>query len=89
MGEAENGERRSDLAAAIHDLSKKIDALMAAFPGDDPGGHRRYHEVVIKRAEARAMLFEKLRFELVKWGLLGFLGWLVLIAWQAILKGPR
>lgn len=28
--------------------------LLGAFPGDDPDGHRKYHEAVIAREERRA-----------------------------------
>lgn len=82
------GERRSDLLQMLQRLEEKIDAVMAGFPGDDPLGHRRYHEADIERVKARTEFFRKLFFELSKYGLLGLSGWLFMLAWRAFLKGP-
>ena len=71
-------------------LAAEVASLMAkAFPEGDPDGHRRHHELVIEQAENRAKFWSKMTFELAKWGLVGFLGWLVLLVWQALVKGPR
>lgn len=73
----------SELAAAITKL------VNDSFPEGDPAGHRRYHEMSIKKAEAQAAFWEKLRVELAKWGLIGFIGWVLLHMWQAFVQGPR
>ena len=59
------------LAAEIAHLMNK------SFPQGDPEGHRAYHEASIKRAEANAEFWSKMRFEISKWGLIGFSGWFI------------
>lgn len=73
----------SALAAAIASLRSD------AFPDGDPDGHRRHHEALIKQAEARAQFWEKMKLELFKYGLIGFLGWAAIALWQAFLRGPK
>ena len=74
------------------DETKEIADAMAkvlkAFPGDDPDGHRRHHEAVIKEAEAKAAFWEKMKYELVRWGLIAFLGWAAYALWHSFLQGP-
>ena len=70
------------LSQHIHDetltLAEEIAHLMnKSFPQGDPEGHRAYHEASIKRAEANAEFWSKMRFEISKWGLIGFLGWFI------------
>lgn len=71
-------------------LAAAMDSLRSdAFPDADPDGHRRHHEALIKQAEARAAFWEKMKLELFKYGLLGFVGWAVFALWQAFLRGPK
>jgi hypothetical protein len=82
--------RRLDaLDAALAHIDSGLAGLKAGFPGDDPNGHRAYHESVIRRAEERADFWRKLNFELAKWGLLLFLAWLLIAGWKDFLKGPK
>lgn len=37
-------------------LEKLCNRFVDAIPGDDPEGHRRYHELVIQREEDRAAI---------------------------------
>jgi len=71
-----------ELAAEITKLMKE------AFPEGDPKGHRKHHEAVIAKAEARAAFWKKMLEEISKYGLLGFLGWLATVAWSAFVQGP-
>lgn len=87
--ERRTGERRADLLQMFERLEQKVDAFIAGFPDGDPDGHRRYHEAMIERAKAGTEFRRKLLFELTKWGLLGFTGWLCLSLWQAFLRGPK
>jgi hypothetical protein len=50
-------------------LTERMDDLSKGFPGGDWEGHRRYHEAVIKRMEARTDLYRELQSELAKKGL--------------------
>lgn len=60
-----------------------------AFPDGDPEGHRHHHEIVIAAAQRRLELWDMLKKETAKWGLLGFLAWAGYALWQAFLLGPR
>lgn len=90
------GEVSKELAQTREDMhqraklsSSQIEELRHAFPADDPAGHRAYHDEVIATARARKEFYQKLLFELAKWGLLGFIGWMVLAGWRDFLKGPN
>jgi hypothetical protein len=45
--------------------------------------------MAIKAAEAKAEFWEKMRFEIFRWGLIGFIGWVVVSLWKAALLGPK
>lgn len=60
-----------------------------AFPNGDPVGHCNWHEEEIDRIRSRKEFWKKMTFELAKWGLVGFLGWVVLQLWSGALKGPQ
>lgn len=84
------GELRRHTQEETNDIAKEIAKLMKeAFPEGDPDGHRKHHELVIAREEARAAFWQKMLFELSRVGLLGFLGWLGVLAWKAFLVGPK
>ena len=72
--------RRDELIATL---------MSEAFPAGDHEGHRRHHELVIKLAEEKAAFWKKMKEELVKYGLFGFLGWAVFALWAAFLSGPH
>ncbi len=63
--------------------------VQSAFPGGDMSGHRIYHEALIEQARARRDFWRKMTFELTKWTLIGFVGWIVVQAWIGLLKGPK
>ena len=97
---AQQNQKLDDLNEAVRDTANelrahadgetaRIAAIAAGFPDGDPDGHRRYHEAEIKRIERRADLWQKMRLELAKWGLIGFLGWAAVALWQQALKGPQ
>lgn len=83
----------ADTRNMIEDHMKGDDHLLgvirSAFPGDDPEGHRRYHEALIDEAVQRKEFWRKLFFEVSKYGLIGFLGWLFIQLWNGALKGPQ
>ncbi len=89
-------EVRNDLSQAREEMHRRAEGterqiveLRHAFPADDPVGHRAYHDEVINIARARKEFWQKLLFELAKWGLLGFLGWMLIAGWRDFLKGPQ
>lgn len=85
----ELGQAREELHRRAEMSSSQIEELRHAFPADDPAGHRAYHDEVIATARARKEFYQKLLFELAKWGLLGFVGWLFVSGWRDFLKGPN
>lgn len=52
----------------------RVDDLAKGFPGGDWEGHRRYHEAVIRKMEARTKFYDDLRADLAKKGL-----WAILV----------
>jgi hypothetical protein len=65
----ENVARSQGHDISMQELNEKVDRVLAGFPGGDPDGHRRFHEAVIAKNEARARLYEAVRAELVSKGL--------------------
>lgn len=69
-------------------------AALSGYPLDKDGradtlGHRSYHEALIMQAKSRTDFWHKLGFELVKWGLIGFLFWVVTQLWASFILGPK
>jgi hypothetical protein len=65
----ENVTRHLVTDRKVDEAIRRIDDLHKAFPGGDWEGHRRYHEAMIERIEARSKLYQDLRTELAKKGL--------------------
>lgn len=82
-------QAREDLHRRAEGTERQIVEMRHAFPADDPAGHRAYHDEVIAITRARKEFWQKLFFELVKWGLLGFVGWMIVAGWRDFLKGPN
>lgn len=72
---SENVDAQAATNAKVVEAIRGIDELRRAFPGGDWDGHRRYHEAVIKRIEAREKFYQDLRTDLATKGL-----WAVIIA---------
>ena len=71
------------------EVEKSVERVyVSAFPDGDPDGHRRHHELVIKREEERVLFWTTMKNELAKWGLIGFVGWAIYYLWIGFLKGP-
>lgn len=81
---ARHVENTSNLELMQRELQvaiERIDDLARGFPDGDPEGHRRAHEALIRKAEARARLYEKLLEELASKGLWAFIVALGAIVW--------
>ena len=89
----ENNETHEETRTQLLNHMRGEDAILAqfkgAFPGGDPIGHCEWHEAEIARIRARKDFWQKMTFELAKWGLIGFLGWLFLQLWHGALQGPK
>lgn len=84
-----SAERHDALGAKITGNDALIKALFEGFPDKDPRGHHDYHIEVIAEVKRRKEFWSKMLAELVKYGLLGFIGWLFTLAWAAAVKGPK
>lgn len=76
---------RDETKEIAHEIGKY---MASAFPEGDPDGHRKAHEAAIERAKASAAFWKDLRNSVAKWGVIGFLGWVVLTLWHQFLQGP-
>ena len=63
--------------------------MLKGFPGGDPDGHRRHHELIIKNAEEAAQFWKEMRLAVGKWMGLGVLAFLATAAWTSFLHGPK
>jgi hypothetical protein len=52
------------------------DRLIATVPDGDYDGHRRYHEAVIRKMEARSKLWQDVSSSVAKWGAVGIFAWI-------------
>ncbi|WP_429474782.1 hypothetical protein [Paraburkholderia atlantica] len=80
-------ENRSDnevQGRKLDEVIRRVDDLHKAFPGGDWDGHRRYHETLIGKAEARAKFYDDLRAELAKKGIWALIGLLGIALWQFV-----
>lgn len=74
----------------LHDhIKDEKSVLVNAFPDNDPEGHRRAHEAWIKKAEAQAATWIKIKDSVAVWGVIGLLGFILLAVWAAVMKGPK
>ena len=82
-------ERLDQITEQVQQLAELTHKLAAGFPGDDPGGHRVYHEAVIRKIEARAEFWQKMTFDLAKYGIIGLAGWAFVALWQAAVRSGK
>ena len=90
-------ELLTSVKTSVETLNKKFDEhvitqrdemtklVAAAFPGEDPDGHRRHHEAVIKQAEDKAKFWQEMRIAAAKWAGLGILGFAAAAVWHEFL----
>lgn len=71
----ENTSVNEEQSRKLDEVIRRVDDLHKAFPGGDWDGHRRYHESLITKAEARTKFYLDLRSDLAKKGL-----WVVILA---------
>lgn len=93
---AQHNEALIEMSKSMADLLLEIRAqgalysacqetLASTVPDGDHDGHRRYHEAVIKKMEARAKLWQDVSSSVTKWGVIGILGWVGMSMWHEIL----
>ncbi len=70
----EHAENRTDTAEFKREVMQQLGELRSAFPGDDPEGHRRFHDMLIAESAARKAFWSDLRGRLLEKGI-----WAVLV----------
>jgi len=92
---AEEVERRLSKAEnkLLNHLDVKFDQLHKlitdAFPGGDPHGHRAYHELQIKQADALSKIKGEVLSKFLTSGLWGADGWLCYAIWKTFKESVR
>lgn len=80
----ENITRAEISERLMHELIGRVDGLYHAFPDEDPNSHRRYHDAISEKMEARAEFYQKLHIELASKGLWALGGLLIVALWSYI-----
>lgn len=98
-----------ELTQQVHRMNDKMDAHMAAQAGErkaiiddlikravpdgDLEGHHDFHAAAIAAERKRGEFWDKMKFELTRWGLFGFIAWALLFFgnafWLKLLEGPH
>ena len=69
------------MSAQLDENTRITEEIRAGFPDGDPGGHRTYHEALIRREDERRKLYLEVRTHVAKgtvWAFvvgLGLWGW--------------
>lgn len=77
------------LSSGLSELTAKTEQFLSAFPGGDAKAHCEYHQLLIDAARDRSEFWKKMRYDLTRWGLFGFLVWGLYALWKAFLLGPK
>lgn len=74
------GEHRENVGR-LDKMEQQMEQLKTGFPGGDPDGHRRYHEMMIDEMEEKKKLRRELMTHVLKsstWAALGGVVWFVI-----------
>lgn len=66
-----------------------IAQIQEGFPNKDMHGHAAYHTDIISIMAERKAFWKKMRETISIWGLVGVIGWLSVVVWNAFLQGPH
>ena len=90
---AQNTETLERLRQSVNDFMDETRAnevanmqcradMHGSVPNADFEGHRRYHEAIIARMEARSKIWTDISSSVAKWGIIGLLGWIGWAIWH-------
>ena len=82
---------KTDIATELHQMNETLTQFSKGFPIDNEGepdftGHRRFHDGIIRAAEAQERFWNEMRLDIAKkgaWGLLIIIIGLLIFAIQA------
>lgn len=69
-------------------FTKFADNQKLCVPGQDHEAHRKAHEEWMAKVETEMARWEYIRKEVLKWIILGSLGFIAVAAWTKFLQGP-
>jgi hypothetical protein len=78
---SENVTRHQVTDRKVDEVIRRVDDLHNAFPGGDWNAHRKAHEAMIARHEAKARFYEELRVDLAQKGLWALIVGLATAIW--------
>lgn len=79
-------ENNAQVIQKLTEIEAEVQGLRSAFPGDDPAGHRRYHDQIIEWREQRTQFIRELLLHVAKVGVIGGLAWLLWGLWRLIVS---
>lgn len=87
-------DKLDKMAQQLDDLARKHSQISKAFHKNRDGepdyfGHYNAHDTWMTESDRRDDFIRRLGFEVMKWGLIGAAGWLVLSVWRSFLAGPK
>jgi len=83
QAEGARQNQHNENTARFDALQRQVEKLGKGFPGEDPEGHRRYHESVIEWRELRNKMVRDALLQAGKAGGLAALGWIAYAIWIA------
>lgn len=69
-----NSGKIDDVVTENKAMKEALQKIMEGFPGGDPTGHRRYHEVIIENEELKKQFWTDVSAKLASAGIIGFFG---------------
>ena len=82
---SDNNRQIAATLSKLERLERDVHVIKQAFPEDDAAGHRRYHEAVIKRMEARNALILDVKHHLARTGILGAATFILWLLWRYVM----
>lgn len=61
--------RHEENTGHMESLEVKVDKVLAGFPDGDPASHRKFHEALIAKAQAREKFWNDMRAKLIERGI--------------------
>lgn len=62
-------ERHTENTGHLEALEEKVDQVLKGFPDGDPASHRKFHEALINKAQAREKFWTDMRAKLIERGI--------------------
>ncbi|WP_439685113.1 hypothetical protein MNJPNG_06420 [Cupriavidus oxalaticus] len=77
------------LSKQVGEIREDLDRVLAAFPDDDPDGHRRYHDDLKQAAADRRRFYQELALHVAKASTWVALCGVAVTLWNQLLSNLR